>query len=659
MNAAYFIPLLPLVGFVALLLGGKFLREPAAGVVATLATASAFVASVITFLALISRSADEGGRSVTKPILTWIQVGGFNIQAALLVDPLSVTKVLFVTGVSTLIHLYSIGYMKGDPRYRQFFIYLNLFVFSMVTLVLADNFLFLFLGWDGVALCSYLLVSFWFERNRAAVAGKKAFVTNRVADFGLMVAMFLVFSHTGSLTYKAVFAHSFSSYTAGAIGLLMFMTACGKSAQLPLYVWLPDAMEGPTPVSALIHAATMVTAGVYLMARISPILSISAPAVLTVIAVVGAATALFAATIACAQDDIKKVLAYSTISQLGYMFLAIGSGAYVAGLFHMITHAFFKACLFLGAGSVIHGMHDEQDMKRMGALRKWMPITSVTFMISWLAIAGIPPFAGFWSKDDVLAAAYHKNVLLYAVGAFTAGLTAYYMTRQVWLTFWGQPRWADDTHVPSGAGATEPEPVAEQAAAADAHADAHGGYGGHGVQPHESPWTMTVPLVVLGLLAAVGGLVNLPFGKFDLLERWLEPVLGGFAPEIHVETGTKIALGAITTILCLIGVGMGARIWGRTADNPRLEPAILRRGWGVDQAYSLLFGRGGEEAADAASAFDRGVVDGAVNGVATVVRTGGGGLRHVQTGYVRNYALGITGGAVVILGWAFYLRVAG
>jgi NADH-quinone oxidoreductase subunit L len=393
-NAVYLVIALPLISFGLLLLTGKRLGT-GAGWVATAATGGAFVAALVTFGSLLGRQADD--RSVTKNIFTWIDVGGFHVKAALLVDPLSVTMILFVTGVSTLIHLYSIGYMKGDSRFHQFFIYLNLFVFSMVTLVLADNFLFLFLGWDGVALCSYLLVSFWFERNRAAVAGKKAFVTNRVADFGLMVAMFLVFSHTGSLTYKTVFAHHFSTYTAGAIALLMFLTACGKSAQLPLYVWLPDAMEGPTPVSALIHAATMVTAGVYLMARISPILHLSSSSVFTIIAIVGCLTALFAATIACAQDDIKKVLAYSTISQLGYMFLAIGSGAYVAALFHMITHAFFKACLFLGAGSVIHGMHDEQDMKRMGALRKWMPITSMTFLAAWLAIAGIPPFAGFWS----------------------------------------------------------------------------------------------------------------------------------------------------------------------------------------------------------------------------------------------------------------------
>src|SRR5438270_5166334 len=304
---------------------------------------------------------------------------------------------LFVTGVGSLIHMYGIGYMHGDERFPKFFVYMNLFALSMLTLVLADNFLLTFLGWEGVGACSYLLVSFWFERPTAATAGQKAFITNRVGDFGFMIGMFLTFSAVGSLKYTTVFgqAGTLAHSTATAVALLFFLGACGKSAQLPLYVWLPDAMEGPTPVSALIHAATMVTAGVFLMCRINPILG-HAPGAATIIAIVGAATALFAATIACAQDDIKKVLAYSTISQLGYMFLAVGCGAYVAAVFHMVTHAFFKALLFLGAGSVIHGLHDEQDMKRMGGLRRWMPITSSTFIVAWLAIAGVPPFAGFW-----------------------------------------------------------------------------------------------------------------------------------------------------------------------------------------------------------------------------------------------------------------------
>jgi len=672
-DAAYLILAFPLLGFCVLVVAGRRLGDPAAGWVATLAVGASFVASVVTFAALLGRSADGGGRSVTTGILSWVPVGGLDVKASLLVDPLSVTMALFVTGVGTLIHLYSVGYMKGDPRYPRFFVYLNLFAFSMLCLVMADSLLFMFLGWEGVGACSYLLISFWFERERAAVAGKKAFVTNRVGDFGLMTAMFLLFSATGSLTYKAVFAAAgtgrLTAYTASAAGLLLFLGACGKSAQLPLYVWLPDAMEGPTPVSALIHAATMVTAGVYLMARVSPILHISSPAVLTTVAVVGAATALFAATIACAQDDIKKVLAYSTISQLGYMFLAVGSGAYVAALFHMVTHAFFKALLFLGAGSVIHGLHDEQDMKRMGALRKWMPVTSTTFIVGWLAIAGIPPFAGFWSKDDILAAAFHKNKGLYAVGAFTAGLTAYYMTRQVVLTFYGQARWKEarpeEAHAnvagteASGTGATEPEPVKSGAGDRPSGGSGHESHDTH--EPHESPWTMTTPLVVLAVLAAAGGLVNLPFGKLARLERWLEPVLKEFSPEKanHVATATKLALGIVTTTLCVAGIALGASLWRRRADQPALEPAVLKRAWGVDGLYALAFGRGGTAVADGSAAFDRDVVDGAVNGVATLVRATGERLRKVQTGYVRNYALGVVAGTVAVLGWVFVLSRTG
>ncbi|MDQ1402152.1 MAG: NADH-quinone oxidoreductase subunit, partial [Actinomycetota bacterium] len=502
-----------------------------------------------------------------------------------------------------------------------------LFAFSMLMLVLADNFVLTFLGWEGVGACSYLLISFWFERETAAVAGKKAFVTNRVGDFGFMTAVFLIFAHTGSLTYHDVFAHagSLGSTTATWIALALFLGACGKSAQLPLYVWLPDAMEGPTPVSALIHAATMVTAGVFLMARSSPILH-AAPGVLTLIAVVGAATALFAATIACAQDDIKKVLAYSTISQLGYMFLAVGSGAYVAGIFHMVTHAFFKALLFLGAGSVIHGLHDEQDMKRMGGLRKWMPITSVTFIIGWLAIAGVPPFAGFWSKDDILAAAWAKSPYLWAVGAFTAGLTAYYMTRQVALVFFGKERWRDAEHT---------------------------------AEPHESPRTMAFPLCVLAALSITGGLLNIPFKKIDFLHRWLESVITvDIAPEIHVASGTKWMLFAVTTALVAAGIAAGFRIWGQRAENPQLEPALLRRAWGVDGLYAFVFGSVGGLVAAESAAVDKVVIDGAVNGVGNLVRSGGSRLRAVQTGFVRNYALGIAGGVVVLLGWALLRSVA-
>jgi NADH-quinone oxidoreductase subunit L len=606
--------------------------------------AASFVSTASVFVALLRKP--EHARSVTRSLYTWFASGGLHVKVAFLLDPLSLTMALFVTGVGTLIHLYSIGYMKGDERYARFFTYLNLFAFSMLVLVLADNFVLTFLGWEGVGACSYLLISFWFERDTAASAGKKAFVTNRVGDFGFMLAMFLLFSHLGTLTYKGVFAglghlpHS----ALVAVALLFFLGATGKSAQLPLYVWLPDAMEGPTPVSALIHAATMVTAGVFLMVRISPILHLT-PGVLTIIAVVGAATALFAATVACAQDDIKRVLAYSTISQLGYMFLAVGSGAYVAAIFHMVTHAFFKALLFLGAGSVIHGLHQEQDMKRMGALRKYMPITAATFIVGWLAIAGVPPFAGFWSKDDILTAAWGKSPALWAVGAFTALLTAYYMTRQVILVFYDGERWREraDADKPE---LTEPEPVA------DPHPAAHG----HDLEPHESPWTMTVPLIVLAALAVLGGTVNLPFTKRTaLLERWLDPVVGRFAIEPHAS---KLILGAAALAVGVIGIAMAVALW-RQANRPELEPAILKRAWGIDALYAAIIETPGRAlAAFSAFVIDKQVVDGAVNGVAALVRNGGGQLRRLQTGYVRNYALAISAGGALLLGWVVF-RVAG
>jgi NADH-quinone oxidoreductase subunit L len=623
LEAAWLIPALPLAGFLTLVVLGRRLGDPLAGWVATGAMAGAFGATCLTFAGLLDR--EHEARHYTQELFTWIPSGGFNVKAALLVDPLSLTMALFVTGVGTLIHLYSIGYMHGDSRYPRFFVYLNLFAFSMLVLVLADNFLLSFLGWEGVGACSYLLISFWFERPTAAVAGKKAFVTNRIGDFGFMIAMFLMFGAFGTLTYSGVFAglEGASKTTATAIALLLFLGACGKSAQLPLYVWLPDAMEGPTPVSALIHAATMVTAGVYLMVRSAPILEL-APDALTTVAWVGAITALFAATVACAQNDIKRVLAYSTISQLGYMFLAVGTGAYVAAIFHMVTHAFFKALLFLGAGSVIHGLHDEQDMKRMGALRRFLPITSATFIVGWLAIAGIFPFAGFWSKDEILLAAWEDSPALWAIGAVTAFLTAYYMTRQVRLVFYGEPRW----------------PQGDQAA------------GGHEVHPHESPPTMWVPLAVLAGLSVVGGALNLPFNHdVAFLEKWLEPVLGENLHEFDVDGAGKLTLALVALAIAAAGIAAGWRAW-RRADRPELEPALFRHAWGVDDLYRAVVEAPGRAVATfSANVIDSRVVDGAVNGVAVAVRMGGTQLRRLQTGFVRNYALGVAAGTALILGW--------
>ncbi|MBA2281254.1 MAG: NADH-quinone oxidoreductase subunit L, partial [Acidimicrobiia bacterium] len=441
----WLIPALPLVGFLALVLFGRKLGEPGAGWVATLMVGGSFAVTVLVFLGLLDRGEEE--RQFVQTLFEWLPAGNLQVEAGFLVDPLSIVMALFVTGISALIHLYAIGYMHGDPDFSKFFIYLNLFVFSMLCLVLGNNMLMTFLGWEGVGTCSYLLISFWFNEEQNASAGKKAFVTNRIGDFGFMIAMFLTFGAVGSLQYVEVLesAGAIAPVTATAIALLFFLGACGKSAQLPLYVWLPDAMAGPTPVSALIHAATMVTSGVYLMTRISPLLFQAYDWAPTVIAWVGAITALFAATIAVAQTDIKKVLAYSTVSQLGYMFLAVGSGAYVAAVFHMVTHAFFKALMFLGSGSVIHGMGGEQDMKKMGGLRRYMPLTAGTFIVGWLAIAGVPPFSGFWSKDEILLFAWAKSPVLWAIGLLTAVLTAYYMSRQVFLVFFGEERFRHAT----------------------------------------------------------------------------------------------------------------------------------------------------------------------------------------------------------------------
>jgi len=628
-EAVWLIPALPLAGFLILLAFGRRLGDPGAGYVATAMMGAAFLVTLVVFAGLVGEHHDH--RSVTQHLFSWIPSGGLDVEAGLLVDPLSVTMALFVTGVGALIHLYSIGYMHGDERYHQFFVYLNLFAFSMLVLVLADNFLLTFLGWEGVGACSYLLISFWFERPTAAVAGKKAFITNRVGDFGFMLAMFLIFATFGTLQYTEVFGATdrLAEGTATAIALLLFLGAVGKSAQLPLYVWLPDAMEGPTPVSALIHAATMVTAGVFLMVRVNPILDL-APDALTLIAVVGAATALFAATVACAQNDIKKVLAYSTVSQLGYMFLAVGSGAYAAAIFHMVTHAFFKALLFLGAGSVIHGMHDEQDMKRMGGLRKWMPITSITFIVGWLAIAGVPPFAGFWSKDDILINAWEKSPALWAIGLGTALLTAYYMSRQVFLVFYGGERWRKETTV-------------RTPAAAKAHGD---------FKPHESPSLMALPLVVLAALAAVGGFLNLPFSDFLHLEHWLEPVYGDRLHHLTSGTGTKVALLVITTGAALVGIGIAFGVYMRhKVREEAVEPRVLQRAWYVDELYQGTVEAPGRALADLSASFDRTVIDGAVNGMGALVRAAGGRLRAVQTGFVRNYALGVAGGAVAVLAY--------
>ena len=436
-------------------------------------------------------------------------------------------------------------------------------------------------------------------------------IFNRIGDAGFLLAMFLIFEKTGSLQYRTVFAGlgHLGTGSLTAIALLLFLGAAGKSAQLPLYPWLADAMEGPTPVSALIHAATMVTAGVYLMCRIAPVLH-AAPDAAHVVAIVGAATAFLGATIACAQNDIKKILAYSTISQLGYMFLAAGVGAYVAAIFLMLTHAFYKALLFLGAGSVIHAMEDEQDTKRFGALAKLMPVTSVTFLIGWLSIGGVPPFSGFWSKGDVLMNAWALSPVLYVVAALTAVLTAYYLGRCYLLTFSGQQRWVEAR--PSGDG--------RQATGAGAHGDGH-----EGLHPHDPGWVMRLPLVVLAAASAVAGIINLPFHPLNYLERWLNPVVGARLHVLHFSTGTEWAFALGDAVLAGIGVAVALGLWRRTAERPQLEPAFLRRAWYIDWAYDRLIARGSTELAELTSAdVETKVIDGAVNGFAGLVAATGG-----------------------------------
>ena len=655
----WLIPLMPLIGFALLLVGGRRMGEPRAGRLATAAVAASFAASVLTFIGLLGLEGEE--RSVTFTLFSWVPAGDLSVDVSFLADPLSITMALFITGVSTLIHLYSLGYMHGDENFSKFFLYLNLFVFSMLMLVLSDNLLLTFLGWEGVGACSYFLISFWFADEANASAGKKAFVTNRVGDFGFMVAIFLTFGAFGTLTYTDIFADTsaVTSTTASAIVLLLMLGAAGKSAQFPLYVWLPDAMAGPTPVSALIHAATMVTAGVYLLVRVNPLLAAADGWVLDILAWVGLATALIAATAAIAQRDIKKVLAYSTISQLGFMFVAVGVGSYTAAIFHMITHAFFKALLFLGSGSVIHAMDNEQDMSRYGGLARFLPVTAITFGVGWLAIAGVPPFAGFWSKDEILAGAWNSNKLLWALLLFVAMLTAFYMSRAVFMTFFGEKRWGtavktDSSDIEGTVSGEADESTAaslETASAVSEPADGHSEESVHPYQPHESPPTMLMPLVALALLATVAGVINLPFVKSThFLEKWLEPSLYHNEATLGFAGGTKWVLAGVAIVAGLVGIWIAVQFYLKKAAPARLaEPDIFARAWRYDETITKIAGGPGRRAFDKVALFDRRVVDGAVNGVGSLVQTGANWLRQSQTGKVRSYALGIAAGAVILL----------
>ncbi len=608
---------LPLASAFFLMLFGKRI-DRLAGVIASGAIGGAFLASIITFGSVVA-AGHEAAES--HRFFDWITVGDFSVGFDLLVDQLSAVMLLVVTGVGTLIHVYSIGYMHGDARYSRFFAYLNLFVAFMLILVLAENLLLLFVGWEGVGLCSYLLIGFWFEKPSAADAAKKAFIVNRVGDFSFLLGIFLLVATVGSLSMVAINAEAgaMSAGVATAIALLLFGGATGKSAQIPLYVWLPDAMAGPTPVSALIHAATMVTAGVYMVARLSPVFEASGEVALLVVGVVGAATALWAAVMASFEYDIKKVLAYSTISQLGYMFLAQGAHAYSAGIFHLVTHAFFKALMFLGAGAVMHALAGEVDMRKMGGLRKAMPITGTTFLMGCLAISGIIPFAGFFSKDALLAAAWADGrYVLWAVGVLTAFLTAFYMFRLYFRVFEGPLKVPEGVHV------------------------------------HDVPPTMAAALIPLGILSVVGGVINLP-GVLTL-EHFLEPVVG----EAQVPEGAIAwVLGGLAFVAGALGIALARAVYLSRASSLRRRKAYSRAPGLVDAArdkfyIDRIYGYGIVAPGKAlssylANVFDPRYVDGIVTGTGRLVARASENLRGIQTGYVRNYALVFLSGAVVIL----------
>ena len=643
-DAAWLIPAFPLFGAVVLLFFGTRMKR-ASGPFATIMMIGSLVVGAIAFFQV--NAAETKG--YVRTLYTWIAAGSFEVTLDYRIDPLSLVMILVVTGVGSLIHLYSVGYMKGDEREPRYFAYLNLFAFSMLVLVLANNFLVLYVGWELVGLCSYLLIGFWFGVPGNASAAKKAFITNRVGDFSFAIGILLIFATFGTLDFGRVFSaapETLAAGTATAIALLLFGGATGKSAQIPLYVWLPDAMAGPTPVSALIHAATMVTAGVYMVARTHAIFDAS-PVAGDVVAWIGVATALLAGAIALVQDDIKRVLAYSTVSQLGFMFVAVGVGAYAVGVFHLITHAFFKALLFLGAGSVMHAMANRTDITKMGGLWRKIPWTSVTFMAGWLAIMGFPGTSGFFSKDQILEAAYGtEHTAIWILGVAAAAFTGFYMTRLVVLTFFGSSRDPD------------------------------------GIHPHESPPSMVFPLVVLAGASLIGGFIgsNLEEGR---LQRFLEPVVAG-AIEVEGDGGTTIVEGvegeghslvhegglsvpALSTIAT--GASLGAAVvamvmyagawdWRRRRENPTLVWRAARNRFFVDDVYQFLFTSLGRLGASAlAFVVDARWIDGVVNGVGTVTTKLASVARRLQSGVVRSYALAVLGGTVVIV-WFLVVRAA-
>jgi NADH-quinone oxidoreductase subunit L len=636
LNWLWLVPALPLFGALVNGVGAGRIPRKVVSAIGVGTVGVSFLIALGCFRDLLLLGPES--RHFAQTLYTWVQSGDLSVAVRFNLDPLSAVMMLVVTGVGFLIHVYSTGYMGHEKAYGRYFSYLNLFTFSMLTLVLGDNFLVLFFGWEGVGLCSYLLIGYWYEKHSAAEAGKKAFIVNRIGDWGFLLGMFLIFVTFGTLDFSGVFGQAPDRLAHGgplatAIALLLFVGAVGKSAQIPLYVWLPDAMEGPTPVSALIHAATMVTAGVYMVARCH-ILYALAPTALLVVAVIGAATAVFAATIGVLQMDIKRVLAYSTVSQLGYMFLGLGVGAFASGIFHLVTHAFFKALLFLGAGSVIHGLSGEQDMRKMGGLKSALPKTHLTMLAATLAICGVFPFAGFFSKDEILWNAWASgHLVLWGAGVIGAFLTAFYMFRLYFMTFHGPSR------------------VSEEAK--------------HHL--HESPNSMVIPLILLAILSTIGGFIQVPLlSGGQRLDAFLEPVFADVAavaapaavPAAHGH-GVEIALMLVSLAVALAGIFVAYRFYvvdpetpGRLAQRARgLYQLVFNKYW-VDELYDAVIVQPiYRTSVRLWERFDAAVIDGAVNGLGRMVERGAGLLRLAQTGYVQAYALLLTLGLVVVLGY--------
>ncbi|MBY0541951.1 MAG: NADH-quinone oxidoreductase subunit L [Sphingobacteriaceae bacterium] len=627
----WLIPLLPLLGFVINGIGRNTFSKNLIGIIGSGTILASFILSLVLFFEL------SGSTQKQFPVelFDWISVVNLHIPLSFLYDPLSAIMLLIITGIGFLIHIYSVGYMHLDEGFGKFFAYLNLFIFFMLILVLGSNYIVMFIGWEGVGLCSYLLIGFWYTNDSYASAAKKAFVMNRIGDLGFLLGVFIIFTTFGSVEFAKVFPLAANMMPGAAtltlITILLFIGACGKSAQLPLFTWLPDAMAGPTPVSALIHAATMVTAGIYMIARSSVLFDL-APITQNIIAIIGTATALVAAIIALTQTDIKKVLAYSTVSQLGYMFLGLGVGAYTGSFFHVITHAFFKALLFLGAGSVIHAMHHEQDMRHMGGLSKKLKITFATMMIGTIAIAGLPPFSGFFSKDEILAHAYQENKVLWAIGLITAFLTAFYMFRMMFLTFFGKYR---GTH----------------------HAEE---------KVHESPSNMTIPLIVLAVLAAVGGLINVPhvFGGNEWLAHWLTGA-GVAQHELTLDHTTEFGLMGVSVLAAVIALLYAYTRYVKNAHVPVSDEGkrsifakISYHKFYLDEIYDAII----TKPLDAFSKFfyriiDKKLIDGLVNGFGWTANEGSKGLRLLQSGNVGFYIFMMVFGIVALLLYT-YLSIA-